>query len=65
MAGGKGVAPVPYFVSASRLSRPGSGRSSQGAKSVVFFALLPPSPDLPIEVVIEFLNTHDMVVAVH
>jgi hypothetical protein len=32
---------------------------------VVFFALLPPSPDLLIDVVIEFLNTHDMVVAIH
>jgi hypothetical protein len=35
------------------------------AKSVVLFALPPPSPDLPIEEVIEFLNAPDMVVAAH
>jgi hypothetical protein len=32
---------------------------------VVLFALPPPSPDLPIEAIIEFLNAPYMVVAVH
>jgi hypothetical protein len=32
---------------------------------VVLFALLSLNPDLPIEAVIEFLSTPDMVVAVH
>jgi hypothetical protein len=35
------------------------------AKSVVIFAPPSPSPDLPIEAVIEFLNSPDMVVAAH
>jgi hypothetical protein len=35
------------------------------AKSVVLFALPPPSPDLPIEAVIEFINAPNMVVAAH
>jgi len=34
-------------------------------KPVVLFALPPPSLDLLIEVVIEFLNAPDMVVASH
>jgi len=34
-------------------------------KPVVLFALPPPSLDLLIEVVIEFLNVPDMVVVVH
>jgi hypothetical protein len=32
---------------------------------VVLFAPSPPSPDLPIEAVIQFLNEFDMVVAAH
>jgi hypothetical protein len=32
------------------------------AKPMVLFAPLPPNSDLPIEVVIEFLNAPDMVV---
>jgi hypothetical protein len=43
----------------------GSRRSSQGAKSVVLFAPLPPSPNLPIEAVIKFLSAPDMVIVVH
>jgi hypothetical protein len=35
------------------------------AKPMVHFAPPPPSPDLPIEVVIEFLNATDMVAASH
>jgi hypothetical protein len=37
----------------------------QGAKYVVLFAPPPPNPDLPIEVVIEFLSAPDMVVTAH
>jgi hypothetical protein len=37
----------------------------RGAKSVVLFTPPPPSPDLPIEAVIEFLSTSDMVVVAH
>jgi hypothetical protein len=32
---------------------------------MVLFALLTPSPDLPIEEVIEFLNAPDMMAAFH
>jgi hypothetical protein len=35
------------------------------AKSVVIFAPPSPSPDLPIEVVIKFLNAPDMVVTAY
>jgi hypothetical protein len=35
------------------------------AKLVVLFAPPPPSPDLPIEAVIEFLNATDIVAASH
>jgi hypothetical protein len=34
-------------------------------KPVVLFASPPPSPDLPIKEVIEFLNASDMVVVAH
>jgi hypothetical protein len=37
----------------------------RGGKSVVLFPPPPPSPDQPIEAVIEFLNALDMVVVVY
>jgi hypothetical protein len=46
----EGVVDVPYFVLAS-------------AKLVVLFATPTPSPDLPIEEVIKFLNAPNMMAA--
>ena len=60
-----GVALVPYFTLASRLGAPRCpGRKKlAAAKPVVFVAQPPPSLDLPIEAVIEFINAPDMVAA--
>jgi hypothetical protein len=54
---------VPYFALASRLRA--QWKKLAAAKLVVIFAPPPPSPDLPIEAVIEFLNSPDMVAASH
>jgi hypothetical protein len=54
---------VPYFALASRLHA--QRKKLTAAKPVVLFAPPPPIPDLPIEAVIEFLNSPDMVVASH
>jgi hypothetical protein len=58
---------VPCFAPASRLLAPRCPQRKKiaAAKSVVLFALSPPSTDLPIDAVIEFLNAPDMVVAAH
>jgi hypothetical protein len=63
----EGVAAVPYFTLASTLRVPPCPQQKKLAatKPVVLFAPPPPSPDLPIEAVIEFLNAPDMVAASH
>ncbi|PWZ38009.1 hypothetical protein Zm00014a_028767 [Zea mays] len=64
---GEGIVAVPYFTPASRLLAPRCPQRKKlaAAKSVVLFAPPPPSTDLPIEAVIEFLSAPDMVVAAH
>ena len=56
-----------HFAPASRLLAPrcAQRKKLRKAKPVVLFAPLPPSPDLPVEAVIEFLNAPDMVVDTH
>uniref|UniRef100_A0ACD5V1A4 Uncharacterized protein n=2 Tax=Avena sativa TaxID=4498 RepID=A0ACD5V1A4_AVESA len=56
---------LPYYVPVSRLLAPRCpGRKKlTAAKGVTLFSL--PSPDLPFEAVMEFLNIPDMVVAAH
>ncbi|KAK3143670.1 hypothetical protein QOZ80_4AG0303390 [Eleusine coracana subsp. coracana] len=65
---GEGGMVVPYFVPASRLLTPQCPQRKKltAAKSAVLFSPPPlPSSDLPIEVVVEFLNQPDVVVAAH
>jgi hypothetical protein len=59
---------VPYFTPASRLLMPRcppQQKKARGDQVRVALRPPPPSPNLPIEVVIEFLNVLDMVVAFH
>ena len=58
---------MPYFALTSKLRTPWCPQRMKLAvgKPVVLFALPPLSLDLPIEVVIEFLNAPDMVAASH
>ncbi|XP_003580584.1 uncharacterized protein LOC100825565 [Brachypodium distachyon] len=58
---------VPYFGSASRLLSPRCPQRKKltAAKGVKLFSPPPPSSDLPIEVLVDFLNASDMVVAAH
>ncbi|RLM73797.1 uncharacterized protein C2845_PM15G22590 [Panicum miliaceum] len=64
---GEGGAAVPYFVPVSRLLAPRCPQRKKlaAAKYAVLFSPPPPSPDLPVEAVIEFLSSSDMVVAAH
>ncbi|XP_062224936.1 protein STRUBBELIG-RECEPTOR FAMILY 3 [Phragmites australis] len=65
---GEGGTVMPYFVPVSRLLAPRCPQRKKltAAKSVVIFSPPPPpSLDLPVEAVIEFLNSPDMVVAAH
>ena len=64
---GQGAAAVPYFVPVSRLLAPRCPQRKKlaAAKYAVLFSPPPPSPDLPVEAVIEFLSSSDMVVAAH
>ncbi|OEL19628.1 hypothetical protein BAE44_0019348 [Dichanthelium oligosanthes] len=64
---GEGGAAVPYFVPVSRLLAPRCPQRKKlaAAKYAVLFAPPSPSPDLPVEAVIEFLTSPDMVVAAH
>jgi hypothetical protein len=55
---------MPYFGGSVRPSVP-KRKKLVTTKFVVLFAMPPHSPDLPIETVIEFLNTFDMVVTSH
>jgi hypothetical protein len=54
-------------VPASRLLTPRCPQRKKlaAAKCAVLFSPPPPSPDLPVEAVIEFLSSPDMVVAAH
>jgi len=63
----QGAAAVPYFVPVSRLLAPRCPQRKKlaAAKCAVLFSPPPPSPDLPVEAVIEFLSSSDMVVAAH
>jgi hypothetical protein len=63
----EGVVAMRYFVLVSRLraARCPQLKKLATAKPVVLFALPLPSPDLPIEAAIEFLNTPDMVTIFH
>jgi hypothetical protein len=58
---------VAYFVLTSRLCAPQCPQRKKlaVAKPVVLFAPPPPSPDLPFEVGIEFLNAPDMMAISH
>jgi hypothetical protein len=58
---------VLFFAPASRLLAPRCPQRKKLAagKSVVLFTPPLPSPDLPIETVIEFLNAPDIVFAAH
>uniref|UniRef100_A0A0E0DIL7 Uncharacterized protein n=1 Tax=Oryza meridionalis TaxID=40149 RepID=A0A0E0DIL7_9ORYZ len=64
---GGGDAVMPYFVPVSRLLGPRCPQRKKlaAAKRVMLFAPPPPSPDLPVEVAMEFLGSPDMVVAAH
>ncbi|TKW06689.1 hypothetical protein SEVIR_7G255800v4 [Setaria viridis] len=64
---GEGGAAVPYFVPVTRLLAPQCPQRKKlaAAKYAVLFSPPPPSPDLPLEAVIEFLSSPDMVVAAH
>ncbi|KAG0527550.1 hypothetical protein BDA96_06G242300 [Sorghum bicolor] len=64
---GEGAVALPYFAPASRILAPRCPQRKKlaAAKSVVLFAPPPPSPDLPVEAVLEFLSAPDMVVAAH
>ncbi|OEL15789.1 hypothetical protein BAE44_0023193, partial [Dichanthelium oligosanthes] len=64
---GEGGAAVPYFMPVSRLLVPRCPQRKKltAAKYAVLFAPPSPSPDLPVEAVIEFLTSPDMVVAAH
>ncbi|CAL5070094.1 unnamed protein product [Urochloa decumbens] len=66
-AAGDGAATAPYFVPVSRILTPRCPQRKKlaAAKYAVLFAPPPPSPDLPVEAVIEFLSSPDMVVAAH
>ncbi|KAG8043555.1 hypothetical protein GUJ93_ZPchr0458g22829 [Zizania palustris] len=67
-AGGGGGAVVPYFVPVSRLLAPRCPQRKKlaAAKGVMLFSPPPPpSPGLPVEAVMEFLTSPDMVVAAH
>uniref|UniRef100_A0A0E0KVH2 Uncharacterized protein n=1 Tax=Oryza punctata TaxID=4537 RepID=A0A0E0KVH2_ORYPU len=63
---GEGGAVMPYFVPVSRLLAPRCPQRKKlaAAKRVMLFAP-PPSPELPVEVAMEFLSSPDMVVAAH
>ncbi|KAF0900718.1 hypothetical protein E2562_034774 [Oryza meyeriana var. granulata] len=64
---GEGGAVMPYFVPISRLLAPRCLQRKKlvAPKGVMFFAPLPPSLDLPVDVAMEFLSSPDMVVATH
>ncbi|KAF0892508.1 hypothetical protein E2562_016814 [Oryza meyeriana var. granulata] len=64
---GEGGAVMPYFVPVSKLLAPRCPQRKKlaAAKGVMLFAPPPPSPDLPVEVAMEFLSSPDMVVAAH
>jgi hypothetical protein len=58
---------MPYFEHASSLRTLGCPQRQKlmTTKPVVLFTLPPPSPNLPFEAVIEFLNAPDMVATSH
>ncbi|WVZ87218.1 hypothetical protein U9M48_033893 [Paspalum notatum var. saurae] len=64
---GEGGAAVPHFVPVSGFLSPRCPQRKKlaAAKSVVLFSPPPPNPDVPVEAVIEFLSSPDMVVAAH
>ncbi|KAJ1272859.1 hypothetical protein BS78_06G234900 [Paspalum vaginatum] len=64
---GEGGAAVPHFMPVSGFLSPRCPQRKKlaAAKSVVLFSPPPPNPDLPVEAVIEFLSSPDMVVAAH
>ncbi|CAO2043786.1 unnamed protein product [Urochloa humidicola] len=66
--GDGGAAAAPYFVPVSRrllAPRFPQRKKLAAAKYAVLFAPPSPSPDLPVEAVMEFLSSPDMVVAAH
>ncbi|KAF8649681.1 hypothetical protein HU200_064222 [Digitaria exilis] len=66
-AAGDGAVTAPYFVPVSRLLKPRCPQRKKlsAAKCTVLFPPPQPSTDLPVEEVIEFLSSPDMVVAAH
>ncbi|KAF8738635.1 hypothetical protein HU200_013951 [Digitaria exilis] len=64
---GEGAVTAPYFVPVSRLLKPRCPQRKKlsAAKCTVLFPPPQPSTDLPVEEVIEFLSSPDMVVAAH